>query len=409
MRIAMYTDAFYPYASGVTTAVLALADELAKKGHHVFVQAPRPKSPVDVSWMHPNITVNYVSSTEIFIYPDFRIGTKLPIFIDTVKDFNADIIHVHTPLGIGLEGILVAKRLKLPLLQTFHTYHMDQESMKLFGIHNQRLANLLNHGGWKLMRALTRVFAVTTAPSHYVEQDLREHDLTGEIVYCPNILPNRYFAPHPRRKGDVRSFLFVGRLSPEKKVHILLQSFSRILEKNPEKNLELQIVGDGPSREALVNLAFDLGISSSVRWHGKIAHEELISEHLYHMSDVFVTASRFETFGYTTLEAMAHGLPVVAHSYRANTELIGDTGFLVPDTESEQEAIRLIAEAMQTSLETDISSLRKAAYERAHAYTPDTAIPCYEAAYQLAQQLNTDKHTALDDTIVENQDEHQEE
>lgn len=391
MRIAMYTDAFYPYPSGVSTAVLALADELAKQGHHIFIQAPRPKNEVDISWLHSNIEVHYVRSVEVFIYPDFRIGTKNPVSIAAAKNFQPDIIHVHTPLSIGLEGILTAKRLGLPLLQTFHTYHMDQESMKLFGIHNHRLANFLNAGGWRLTRALTRIFDVTTAPSHYVENDLHVNKVPGTILYCPNILPDRYFAPHPRRKGDVRSFLFVGRLSPEKKVHVLLKSFAHVLKNNPEKNIELQIIGDGPEREVLVNLAFDLGIAGAVRWHGKIAHEELINEHLYHMSDVFVTPSRFETFGYTTLEAMAHGLPVIAHEYRANTELIGNTGFLVTDTEDEQESIILIAQAMQESLETDISEKRKQAYLRAQQYTPEEALPYYETAYQTALEIGSNK------------------
>ncbi len=388
MRIAMYTDAFYPYPSGVSTAVLALADELAKRGHHIFIQAPRPKNDADVSWIHPNITVHYVRSTEIFLYPDFRIGTKIPLFLDEVKKLDPDIVHVHTPLSIGLEGMLAAKRLRKPLLQTFHTYHMDQESMKLFGIHNQRIANILSAGGWRLMNAMSRLFSVTTAPSHFVENDLRAHNMPGEVIYCPNILPNHYYAPHPRRKGDVRSFLFVGRLSPEKRVHILLQSFAEVLKNNPERNIELQIIGDGPERENLVNLAFDLGIAGSVRWHGKIPHKELIDEHLYHMSDVFVTASRFETFGYTTLEAMAHGLPVIAHAYRANTELIGDTGYLVPDTESVSESIQLLADAMQQSLNEDIAEKRKSAYQRAHEYSPEKAIPLYEDAYELTQRLH---------------------
>lgn len=400
----MYTDGFYPYAGGVSTAVLALAEELAKQGHSIFIQAPRPKGDVDTSWMHPNITVNYVRSSEVFIYPDFRIGTKMPIFIDTVKEFNPDIIHVHTPLSIGLEGILVAKRLKLPLVQTFHTYFMDQEYMRLFGIQNQRLANLFTNGGWKLMKLMSRLFSVTTAPSHYVENDLLNRNVPGAVVYCPNILPNHYFAPHPRRKGDVRSFLFVGRLSPEKRVHILLQSFAEVLKTNPDRNVELQIVGDGPDREELVNLAFDLGIARSVRWHGKIPHQELIDEHLYHMSDVFITASRFETFGYTTLEAMAHGLPVIAHAYRANTELIDDTGYLVPDTESVSESVTLLAQAMQQCLHDDIAEKRKAAYQRAQQYRPEEAIPHYEKAYDLARQLHPQTATVeeIDPSEIEN-------
>jgi 1,2-diacylglycerol 3-alpha-glucosyltransferase len=380
MRIAMYTDAFYPVVSGVATAVLILANALAEAGHQVFVQAPSPKHEADLSFLHPNVTVKYVRAIDIVIYPDFRLGTSLPLSLSDIRDFNPDLIHVHTPLSVGLEGILVSKRLKIPLIQTFHTYFMDEETFKLIGIRNAQLGRIISRGGWRLNRVLSRLCDATIAPTEFVAADLREHGTPEPIVVCPNLLSENAYAKQTRRNQQVRSFLYVGRLSPEKRVDLLLRSFALARQKLPDT--ELIIVGDGPERQALFDLSLKLKISSHVRWFGKIPHHDLIEQRLYHLGDVFVTLSRFETFGYTTLEAMAHQLPVIALASRANTEVIGKAGFLIPDTANREAAVTAAAKKMVAVGQKDLEPLRQKAYEQAQKYSPRHLLPAYEKVYR---------------------------
>ncbi len=382
MRIAMYTDTFVPYISGVSTAVVMLANTLAENGHAVFIQAPGPKEEVDLSFLHPRVTVKYVRAVDIVIYPDFRLGTNLPLSLQDIREFAPDLIHVHTPLSVGLEGFLISRRLHLPLIQTFHTYFMDQEALKILGIRNERLARLISRGGWRLNRVLTRWCDVTIAPTNYVAKDLRQHAAAEPIVVCPNILPANAFARHPQARAHAETLLFVGRLSLEKRIDLLIQAYA--LARQTVPNLKLTIIGDGPERQNLFDLALNLHASDGIRWFGKIPHYELMTQHLYHEGDIFVTLSRFETYGYTTLEAMAHELPVIALSSRANTEVIGKSGLLVPDTTQRERAIRSVARKIITATQLPLKPLRHAAYEQALHYHPSQLLPRYEAIYQQA-------------------------
>lgn len=380
MRIAMYTDSFFPYVSGVSTAVTILANALADAGHEIYIQAPRPKEAADLSFLHPRIVVKYVSSIDVVIYPDFRLGTRLPLFMNDIKDFAPDLIHVHTPLSVGLEGVLVSKRLKVPLVQTFHTYFMDKDALKNLGIRNEQLATLIAKGGWRFNRVLSGLCDATIAPTRYVAEDLMRHRTPGPVYICPNMLAEDVYAKQPRRNHKAKTLLFVGRLSPEKRINLLIEAYAAAREKIPD--LDLAIIGDGPERQRLFDLSLSLGISNGIRWYGKIQHQDLIGQRFYHEGDVFVTLSRFETYGYTTLEAMAHQLPVIALASKANTEVVGKAGFLVPDTTDEKKAVDAIAKKIVLVCGKDLSELRQRAYEQAMEYHPHNLLPLYEQIYE---------------------------
>lgn len=376
----MYTDAFYPFASGVTTAVIELANMMAEAGHDIFIQAPRPKESVDLSFLHPRIHVHYVRAIDVVIYPDFRLSTNIPLFLKEIRAFQPDLIHVHTPLSIGLEGTLIAKRLRIPLIQTFHTYHMDHENLKMMGINNERIGPLFEKGGWKAMTALTRLYDATFVPSKSVQKDLIEHNCPGEIILTPNILSESALHRYPKTRRQPRNFIYIARQSFEKRIDLLLRAFALMHQQVPD--LTLHLVGSGPAQTELFALSLKLGIGPSVRWYGRVAHDELLKEKYYQKGEIFLTASRYETFGYTTLEALAQGLPVVAIDHRANKEIIGPAGWVVDDAVDETLLIRRLARAGLKALEADQNEMHRLAFEQADTYSAAKLLPVYEAAYQ---------------------------
>ncbi|MBK7896361.1 MAG: glycosyltransferase [Anaerolineaceae bacterium] len=103
---------------------------------------------------------------------------------------------------------------------------------------------------------------------------------------------------------------YVGRLSPEKDVDILLEQFA--IAKDVVPNLHLMIIGKGASQPELQNLANELGIASSVLFTGAVSYEN-VANYLA-AADLFATASVTEVHPLTVIEAMAAGLPVVAIS-----------------------------------------------------------------------------------------------
>lgn len=118
---------------------------------------------------------------------------------------------------------------------------------------------------------------------------------------------------------------FVGRLSQQKSVDRLLNSFVAAAREVP--NLELVIVGDGPCEVALKSLAATLEIESRVHFPGAV-------NGLAQMAgfDLFVLTSRYEAFPYVFIEAAGSGLPIITMQVGGCSAVVssGANGYIVP-------------------------------------------------------------------------------
>ena len=94
----------------------------------------------------------------------------------------------------------------------------------------------------------------------------------------------------------------------------------------------LLIVGDGPQRDELLQLAAQLGIAERTRFVGAVAHTDV--PHWLHQLDIYAAPSRLdsESFGVAVIEAGACGLPVVVSDAGGLPEVVvaGETGLVVP-------------------------------------------------------------------------------
>jgi len=130
------------------------------------------------------------------------------------------------------------------------------------------------------------------------------------------------------KKKRSNVILSVGRLVPGKGLNRLLRVFSEVLKE--KRDSKLIIVGEGPQRGQLENLAKKLGINSNVTFTGRVSNQRLLD--YYTIAKVFVfPVTRAEPFGMVNIEAMACGLPVVASKAGGVMDIVVDnlTGFLV--------------------------------------------------------------------------------
>jgi len=136
--------------------------------------------------------------------------------------------------------------------------------------------------------------------------------------------------------------LFVGRLHRQKGLDVLLAGFASLVQQHPRLNLRLQVLGEGPLRESLMRLAFELEIASRVEWVGQT---DRVMDYLQ-QADLFVLPSRAEGISNALLEAMACGLPVVVSKIPGNTDVVehGRNGllFAVDDQSSLANALTLL-------------------------------------------------------------------
>ncbi|MCX6248454.1 MAG: glycosyltransferase family 4 protein [Bacteroidetes bacterium] len=115
----------------------------------------------------------------------------------------------------------------------------------------------------------------------------------------------------------------VSRLRYEKGIDVLVRAFVLIQPEIPDARLF--IVGDGPERKSLENLAERLGISNSIIWTGEVTRSTAIQ--LMSVMSLMVLPSRYEGFGLTAIEAMIQGIPVVASKTGGIEEVVGSVDY----------------------------------------------------------------------------------
>lgn len=384
MRIAFFTDTYLPTINGVVTATEKLAAVLGEMGHEVLLVVPRPATEKKVKTPHERVQLEMAPSFAAPMYPDFRIATPQTKTIKLLQQFRPDIVHVHTPLTIGFEGVLGGKLMGVPLVHTFHTLFTHPDYLKHVGINTERIAEVVERGAWVPLRMFCRNFKVIVAPSEMIRTELYKRGIENSLT-IPAIVDVEGFAAGAEKRKETafpgkKTLIYVGRVSVEKNIHIVLIALQRLLKNGDD--YRLVVVGDGPERSRLVNLAFDLGVSRAVSWYGGVAHERIKEEGVYKNGDVFISAGRAETFGLTAVEAQASGLPVIAVSSVGAREAVGEYGMLVKDGNDKELAERLSKGIKTIFTKERLKLYQMLAVKGAARYSKQAVYPQYERLYQ---------------------------
>ena len=262
-----------------------------------------------------------VAELEIPYYAGLKVGVpSLPAIVETLADGRYDLVHLCSPGPSGLAAWLLARVMDLPAVGSYHT-----ELGAYAGLRS----------GLPGLEAITDVAlgafygacAVTLSPSPSSDLRLVELGVPAErIARWDRGVDIERFGPGRRVAGRLPgevNVLYAGRLTREKGVDLLAESFLAARAADPR--LHLVLAGGGPEegqlRDRLGEHATFLGWQSG---------DDLART--YASADVFLFASRTDTFGQVILEAQASGTPVVAVAEGGPTGLITDgaTGILRP-------------------------------------------------------------------------------
>ncbi|MCB9978334.1 MAG: glycosyltransferase family 4 protein [Rhodospirillales bacterium] len=194
--------------------------------------------------------------------------------------------------------------------------------------------------------------------------------LRRKICVVPNPVETAAFAV-PDRKSS-RVILSVGRLDPQKDQTLLIEAFSILAARHPE--WALRIVGEGALRSVLEERIGAAGLEGRVHLPGIV--RDIAGE--YARAAIFVLPSLYESFGLTSAEAMASGLPVIGFSDCPGTnELVvdGETGILVRVRTPEA-----LAQAMESLMQDSALSRRygQAGAQRLGAFDPERITTIWE-------------------------------
>lgn len=324
MKIGFFTDSYRPYISGVVRSIDTFSRELIRRGHEVYIFAPRYPSTGE-----NEVNVYRFPSFHTPFYPDFYIGLPVPWPAKKyILQWNLDVIHVHSPFLLGQLGAFFARKLDLPLVFTYHTLY-DQY------VHYSPIATgLVRKGVLTIARNFCNRCDLVITPTKVIRELIKGYGVTTPVVPIPTgIEPERFQrgdAGYLRRNfgipEDELILLFVGRIGKEKNLDYLLEAFSLVLQRS--RQVSLVLVGNGPEMENLQERSRELGIADKVIFTGFL-EPEMVSA-AYRSADIFVFPSVTETQGLVLAEAMAAGLPVVAQAAFGSLAMVKDrvTGYL---------------------------------------------------------------------------------
>lgn len=355
MRIGLFSDAYIPEISGVTTVVHWLKEELERLGHEAYVYAPAYKGFHD-----EEERVFRFRSRRFVFHKTSRVA--VPYSREATRSFkNLDILHSHTPFSMGVLALGVALRHRIPHVHTYHTYFAE------FRHYLPRLLRPSRKAAEEISAAFCNRCTAVMTPSTPIKEELLRYGVHRPIHILPFGVNLALFQQRPvwdpRRELGIPEeaplYLYVGRLAREKNLPFLLRVFERIHTADPRTVLVL--AGDGLERKHLEAQVKENGLDRAVTFAGFLSHPKLVD--LYKAADLFLFTSKTETQGLVLVEAMAGGTPAVAIGELGVLDVIQDgvNGLFAPE---EKEGFARIALDLMNDPE-HYERLRRGALQRA--------------------------------------------
>lgn len=335
MKIAFFTDTFLPQVNGIATSLANQAQQLSDDGHQVIIFTPKLDDIQRGKFQAKNVEQIPLPTVPALLYPEYKLGILgLPKVLKHLRKFNPDVIHLHTPLTIGLDAVMASKILKKPLVGTVHIYFTQSEYLR--GIKYNLVVKTLGKISQPFVNFLYGQCDLILVPSRNLIEELKQSSFAKKLIYFPNGVKIKQPKILLKSQKDLlkkeyhlkeKVILHLGRLSKEKNIDVLIKAFGKICQKY--SNVSLLIVGDGPETDKLKVQAKKLNLEKSIVFTGFIEHQKLLSSGLISVGDIFATASTAENQPMAILEAMMFGLPVIGVKHAGLTELISSNGYTV--------------------------------------------------------------------------------
>ncbi len=335
---------------GAERAYLDMGEILTQAGHEVAYFAMQDPHNLPTPWSRFFVTpVDYHKEQSLWqqfhaalrILWNHEANSKLDALI---QEFEPDVAHLHNIYHQLSPSILhVLKRYRISTVMTLHDYKIVSPSYTLFAhntiwkhtsglraIQDKVVDNsFLKSSICALEGGLHRAFGSyrginkLISPSYFLKTLCQELGLKQEIVVIPNPLLH---IPQNQVSKIPNKLVYVGRLSVEKGVDVLLQALAEFAP-----NKYLRIIGNGPEEQALKQVTQTLGLDDRVQFCGSLYGEDLDQE-VMSAEALVVPSLWYENLPYVVTENQARGVVVIASASGGITERIRHrlNGFLFP-------------------------------------------------------------------------------
>ncbi|WP_158854560.1 glycosyltransferase [Halorhabdus sp. CUG00001] len=307
--VGAFTDTYLPTVNGVTYTVQAWRDRWRDRGGDMAIVYP------DADDYEPDDREYPVRSLPFPFYEGFRMG--VPRVPEAIGD--VDLVHAHTPFGLGMSAMRVARSRDLPLIASYHTPTSEYAAYVSLGDRVERTVRrtATSYERWFFDRADVVIAPSDRARDHIVETV----DVSTPVEVVPNGVDVQRLQPVAGDDFRTRYDLptdrplvgYTGRHGYEK-------CLSDIISATDGMNVTVVFGGDGPARDDIEARAEAANVD--VRFLGFLPREELPA--FYSALDAFAFPSPVETQGLVALEANACGTPVAGVDSGALADTIED-------------------------------------------------------------------------------------
>jgi len=364
MKIAMFTDAYYPRINGVAVSVKSYAEALSDLGHKVCIVCCDYQNENEPAIIHNDskekVQIIRIPSHHIFFSEEDRLArlTQWHAIKTAMKEFQPDIIHINSEFLVGYYGLTYGRLKFVPIVYTFHTLWEDYVEGY---IHFVPIA-----ASKKIAQDLIKLFlkkadAIIT-PTQRIADVVKAYHIKRQPHILPTGIPNKmakidleeknrfvnkFFNEDFPQLKDKHILLYVGRVVKEKNLDFLFPVLKEVQKSVPDT--ALLIVGGGPELEPLRQRTIAAGLENDVFYTDYIPRETL--PYYYNIANVFTFPSVTETQGLVTVEAMMSGLPVVAIGEMGTVDVMqGDNGGFMVKNDTTEFAAKVISLLQDTQL-----------------------------------------------------------
>lgn len=322
VKVAIFSNTAVPSVNGVAISIEVLRRTLLEMGLEVHLLAPAPAK----RWSQEDDMFHCYPS--IALQSDYRMALLSRPIERWLATQKFDVIHAQHPNLVGRRGLEYAEESGTPSILTIHTQYRQyipwRGLRRMFGPFVDAMVR----------RSCSQCTLVTT-PGTDMQRELLDMGVQDPL-HIPNPVDLDLFTPVPgyafRKLCGVgpRELLigYVGRLSPEKGLELLIEAAGLFLPELPAA--KLVIVGDGPSRSALEHQAVLQPDHDRIIFTGQVPHDRVAE--CYGGLDAFVSPSTSEVNSLTFLEALACGAPPIVMDAAGSRDMVvpGINGVLVP-------------------------------------------------------------------------------
>ena len=323
ITVGLFLDVFYPMTDGVVLVVDNYAKRLVKHCN-VIVFCPRYLGKDFDDTIFPYKVVRCRSMKVPFLDYSLPMPKIDHNFQSTLKEYNIDLVHIHSPFTIGEAGVKYAKKHNIPLIGTMHSqYRQDFKR----AVRNNILADTLTKKIIRVYNKCDECWAVNSEVARIFHDEYHYKKIPKVMNNATEMLPvkdvNKAYELINDKYGltNEKVFIFVGRINALKNIFFIVESLKLVSEIKPDLNYKMFFIGNGQDEDNLVKLIKKYHLKDKIIMVGKVVDRDLLAS-FYARSDLFLFPSLYDASSIVQIEASSQKTPVLFIEGAATTATV---------------------------------------------------------------------------------------